>query len=487
VVWYLLAACGGSGVGHSVPTADTEPPVETGATAQGSTVVGSSDTATARPRPTNILLVVADDLGTDKVGVYGEHPLAPPTPQLDAFAREGLLFRNAWSNPSCSPTRAALLTGRHARRTGVGRVVDAYDSGAYALPSREILIPELLALAPDAWTTSFVGKWHLAAWEAPAVARNPLDQGFQRALSHVSNIDQSSDRSRVESYYDWEVAEDGVLAWHTEYLTTWQVDQTIAQVQSLPEPWFVELALTAPHTPLNSPPESLYTQPFTPPGDTQAERYHVVVEALDTELGRLFSVIDRSDTLVLFVSDNGTPDHAILAPLDPAHGKLSLFQGGIHVPMWAVGPQVRTPGAETAALVEAVDVFATVAEVAGVPLGALVDETGQAVPIDGRSILPILDDPAASVHDVVYAEDFYPLGLGSAPEGSGRAVRNARFKLLADDITGQEALYDLAGRVDDGPNLLLAGPLSPDAQAGYDALRAALDDIRATVVPQTEP
>ena len=94
------------------------------------------------PRPTNVLVVVLDDVGTDKVSSYAEVPNAPATPRIDALGRQGVRFRNAYAYPVCSPTRAAILTGRYARRDGMGAIVRW--QGKWELPLSEVLLPELL-------------------------------------------------------------------------------------------------------------------------------------------------------------------------------------------------------------------------------------------------------------------------------------------------------------------------------------------------------
>ncbi|MHC5212536.1 MAG: sulfatase-like hydrolase/transferase, partial [Planctomycetota bacterium] len=109
----------------------------------------------------NVLIVVADDLGVDMVGAYGEGSDPPPTPVIDSLASQGVLFRNAWSNPVCSPTRAALLTGRPAFRNGIGYIVDASPNNL-ALPYAEVTLPEMLALGTGGnYRSGAFGKWHL--------------------------------------------------------------------------------------------------------------------------------------------------------------------------------------------------------------------------------------------------------------------------------------------------------------------------------------
>lgn len=188
------------------------------------------------------------------------------------------------------------------------------------------------------------------------------------------------------------------------------------------------------------------------------------------------AVVDKTDTLTIVTSDNGTPEHAILPPLDPEQGKLSMFEGGINVPFFAVGPQV-VPGTESTALVHLVDVLPTVAELAGVDPNALLRNDGTTNVVDGRSLLPVFADPDAPFRDVVYTEWFAPNGFAPALLLDERAVRDERYKLTW-GLEAGEALFDLEGRTDDGPNLLL-GTLTREQQAAYDRLSLALADFES--------
>jgi len=106
----------------------------------------------AAQMPPNVLIVLSDDQGVDQVGAYGVNPDAPPTPNIDSLAAQGVLFRQAWSAPTCSPSRASLLTGRHSQRTGFGGVNKLTHEEELSLD--EITIAEMLVDAPVPWTTS---------------------------------------------------------------------------------------------------------------------------------------------------------------------------------------------------------------------------------------------------------------------------------------------------------------------------------------------
>ena len=139
---------------------------------------GSSSGDAPQPPPGNVLVIVADDVGVDKIYAYGEHPDAPPTPNIDQLAAQGVLFRRAYAQPWCSPSRACVLTGRYGFSTGVGNPVNQNvpESG---LPLSEITIPELLdAGVPAGIATAAIGKWHLASLASGDVL-HPNEQGFE--------------------------------------------------------------------------------------------------------------------------------------------------------------------------------------------------------------------------------------------------------------------------------------------------------------------
>jgi arylsulfatase A-like enzyme len=410
-------------------------------------------------RPDNVLVVLLDDVGLDKVGFADEHPRPPPTPVIDAFAAESLHFRNAWAHPTCSPSRAALLTGRSPRRYGIGHALGTDDR--WELPLAEITLPELLRDAPDAWSNAMFGKWHLSTGISPGAHDHPNQQGFDHFQGSIGNLG---------SYLRWQRTVDGVVAPVDTYPSTDTVDAAIHHLETLPEPWFVYVAFNAAHTPFHVPPAHLHDQPVgpdsPPPGKLAA-----MVQAMDTELGRLLAAVEpaRDHTTVFVIGDNGTTGDAVLHPADPSLAKLTLAEGGVNVPFLVRSSRVTSPGGESPALVHLVDVFATVADLAGVAPPA---------PIDGLSLLPQLADPSAPLRSVVYTDRFGPPG---APpyRYSERAVRNATHKLL------RAAAVDRLHRVDDrgveGPRLDLA-LLTPDEQATYDELRTELDRLERELV-----
>ena len=201
----------------------------------------------------NLLLIVADDLGVDYVGAYGEGTNPPPTPNIDGLASSGVLFRNAWANPSCSPTRANVLTGRYPFRTLVGRWIGhwANPQNIGLLHPTEWTIPEVLDAADSGYAHAMVGKWHLhdATW----------DPDVPRTIGGFSHFAGSLE-GQIGSYTNWNRVVNGVSASTTAYCTTQNTDDALNWIQAQTGPWLCVLTYQAPHIPYHAPPAHLHTQ-----------------------------------------------------------------------------------------------------------------------------------------------------------------------------------------------------------------------------------
>ncbi len=367
------------------------------------------------PRP-NVLLLVADDLGTDHVGCYGEGADPPPTPVLDALAAQGVRFTSAWGYPACSPTRAVLQSGRYGFRTGVGSSVFESSAGANGpLPLAETTIPEMLDRGHSGYLHAALGKWHIGT-SAVGGDLAPNAAGYLHYGGAPSNL------YAPDTYFAFRKVVNGVPVQVARYATTDEVDGALWLATHVPEPWFLQVAFHAPHEPFHAPPPHLHTQDLSgagPPALDPRPYYRASVEALDREIGRLLAglgdVAER--TVVVFVADNGTPREVVVPPHAPDHAKLTLFEGGVRVPMIVAGPPVAQPGATCDALVHVADVFATVAELAGVDLASpAVIPPG--VSLDSLSLVPHLADPSApSQRTHLFAEYFVPNGAGLPPGG----------------------------------------------------------------------
>jgi arylsulfatase A-like enzyme len=325
----------------------------------------SKPTAQTRIRPPNIVLVVMDDVGVDKVAAYGEGPagvVAPCTPNLDALAASGVLFRNAWTNAVCSPTRAQILTGRHSFRTGIGVGIhpDGRDLGLNV--EKELTIPEALL----GYDTSAVGKWHLMS-PKNGTKNHPLEAGFAWFSGSLFNlreamaVDPDCGGQPLMGYTNWIKYEDPgsgelVPSCWSEYAITDNVNDAILRAQTMQEPWFLYVALHGAHSPYEAPPSSLCAQPGTcaqpycPSASANlVEVESAIVEALDKEFGRMMTGIQAVDPapFVFVIGDNGTPGDVSGGQsgscYDPERGKASPYESGVRVPLLVSGPGVE-PG-----------------------------------------------------------------------------------------------------------------------------------------------
>ncbi len=411
----------------------------------------------------NLLLIVADDLGVDYVGAYGEGTAPPPTPHIDALANRGVLFRNAWANPSCSPTRACILTGRYPFRTLVGRWIGhwANPQNIGLLQHSEWTIPEVLDRAGSPYSHAMVGKWHLHD--------STHDPDIPRTVGGFSHFAGSLE-GQIGSYTNWNRVVNGVSASTTAYCTTQNTDDALSWIQAQSGPWVCVLTYQAPHIPYHAPPAHLHTQSLPPgspsSGHNPANRpwYKAMVESLDTEMGRLFTQLGQSvidDTNILFIGDNGSVQQQAVAPFDPSRAKGTPYEGGINVPLIVAGPSVVSGGREVEALACSVDLFATALELCGA-MSALPDY----VVHDSVSLVPYLSDPAQSpLRDFAFSEQFTGT-LWPSPNQNGYAiVRDERYKLIHRYSGGSHELFDLLVDPWEINNLFSGGLTQPQTQA----------------------
>jgi arylsulfatase B len=378
-----------------------------------------------------VLVVLLDDVGVDQLASYGATDAAP-TPTLDCLCQRGVRFSRAWGAPLCSPGRAALMTGRQADKTGIG-----YNLGRrHELPLSEVTLGEVLQASGR--RTALLGKWHLSSWSGEQGMEGPRLQGFEVFRGTLANLDVAAQQGerRGDFWGYWRVV-DGQARWTERYATTVTVDDALDFISETPEPWGMVLALHAPHEPLHEPPRRLLSAPL-PREPSRPELYRAMLEAADTELGRLLRSMDPevlAQTLVVVASDNGTSPEGTLQARDD-RVKRTLFEGGIHVPLLFAGPGAQE-GGTSEALVHLVDVLPTVA--------ALVGEEVPAV-LDGVSLVPQLQDPLARGPPHVSTQ-WNP--HFEAPE---LAVRDDRYKLVRDPQG--DRLYDLWWSPDERQDLL---------------------------------
>ncbi len=440
--------------------------------------------------PPNFLVVILDDVGVDMVGAYQEGTGVERTPTLDSLARSGVRFTRAYSSPVCSPTRACVMTGRYGFRTGIGTVEEL---GGHDLPLDEVTIPEALDATGRGYSHAAIGKWHLSS-DLEAGSTAPNEAGFHHFAGALHN---------VVDYYDWDKTIDGEVVHTDGYITTDNADSAIEWIASRAGPWCCYLAFNAAHTGWSGgrlyqdPPPDLTTYDDEPgrPLPPMQRRYLAILEALDLELGRVLESLPpdvRERTTVLVLGDNGTPGQVTQRPFPMTHGKGTIHEGGIRVPLVVSGYGVAHPGV-CDALVHSVDLFATVADLAGLDARELQALLPSGRTLDSVSLVPYLSDPAhASIRRTAFAEWFTP---NHDPETSdrilaNRAIRDPRYKLIRHEAAvpgcdGKpfvvEELFDLAADPYEQDDLLHGlRPLSATERARLEALRTELDRLLAS-------
>lgn len=416
----------------------------------------SAPPATAPPDAPNVLIILADDLGVDRLGAYGDS--AAHTPVLDALAGKGALFTQAYAESVCSPTRAALLTGTYPHRFGISNAVD--HAGTEPEDMLPLDAPSLAQQLPDDYRAEAVGKWHLA--NKSVGLTHPLLMGFDHhtgTAGNPANVFQ----------FAWTV--NGALSSPgggiNGYVLSYTVDRALQRLAAVDdEPFVMYLALHAPHKPLHPVPGALHSYPT--PLETDVLMYRAYVEAMDAEIGRLLEAVDFDTTYVIFLGDNGTIPEAIDPELAPEQSKGFVYEGGIHVPWIVVGPGVR-PGVRTG-LTHVVDVAPTVVELVG----------GDAsVFPDGRSFVDALfEDRAAGRESAYFRRVSEPLGREED------ALRSGRWKLVRDIVQGTEQLFDLSvdpgelsDRAAEHPNVVAR------LRADAEVLRGAAPGVSALSPP----
>ena len=406
-------------------------------------------------RPSFVILL-ADDLGVDGVGYTGAHPDPPPTPHIDQLAQESVVFTRAYVNPLCSPTRAMLLTGLDVWRTKIGVNVKHTGGGGLDLDTTTIMD----VLGPE-YRKVMLGKWHLSTNEDL-----PLDPPTGLGFDHFAGTWRNL--SVPQTYWRWWKLAAGVESPSDNYATTDNVDDAIEELQSGTQPLFLLVSLNAPHAPWHQPPSHLsgLADSQSPP-----DLYKVMVEAMDTEIGRLLSALDQSSyadsTFVMFLGDNGTPAEAVRPPTRPDRVKGSLYEGGIHVPWLVRGPGVEPR--EVSDLIQGTDLFATVAELAQVD-ASTPDSISFARALRG--------EPGLREH--AYLEAFGPW-YAQPPNFWRRAAVGERWKLIEIRLSPDEPyreLYDLWSDPLELRDALELGPgaLTGDARRAYALLSARLHE-----------
>ena len=440
------------------------------------------------PRPPNIVLIVADDLGYNDIslnggGVAGD---AVPTPHINSIAHNGINFSNGHAgNATCSPSRAAMMTGRYPTRFGFEftsvpmsfsrNIAEFKSKGLHpviyhadreaqmpafesqGVPTSEIMLPKLLKQAD--YHSIHIGKWHMGE----NASMGPNAHGFDETLGFLQGgmmFLEADDPNVVNAQQDfdpidqflWAAAPFGVSYNNGEafkpatYVTDYFTDEALQAIKANKDrPFFMYLAYNAPHTPLQATREDYDALPQIK--DHTRRVYAAMIRNLDRNIGRVLAELKAQgldqNTLVIFTSDNGGAHYIGLDDLNkPYRGwKATFFEGGTRVPFFMQLPGVIAPGSQFTAPVSHFDIFATSAALAGVQPPA--DRV-----IDGVNLIPFArGEQGGRPHEQMFWRS-----------GAYQVARSGDWKLQVNETQDKVWLFNLQDDPTEQHNLVDAEP-----------------------------
>ena len=371
-----------------------------------------------KQRPPNVIVILTDDQGSVDAGCYGARDLH--TPHIDALAARGVRFTQFYAAaPVCSPSRAALMTGRYPLRCGVTGNAASQRGGEGGLPARETTMAQMFKAA--GYATAHIGKWHLGY--TPAML--PTARGFDSSFGHMGGcIDNWS------HFFYWsgpnvhDLHRDGQEVYEPGHFFP---DLMVAEAARFlkanrDRPFFLYFAINLPHYPYQPDPKWLVRYQDLP---NPRQLYAAFLSTMDERIGALLKTVDdlglRERTILVFQSDNGhsTEERAFFGggSAGPYRGaKFSLFEGGIRLPAIVAWPGHLPEGAVRSQVAHGCDWLPTLAEFCGVKV--LNPE------IDGKSLVGVLRSAdASSPHQVLHWQ------VGTGPQAQW-AVRRGPWKLI---------------------------------------------------------
>lgn len=336
--------------------------------------------ACADDRP-NMLVILADDLGYGDLACCGAEDMQ--TPHLDKLFSRGMRFTNFYANcPVCSPTRAALLSGRYQERVGVPGVIRTHAENNWGyLDPKAVLLPAVAGR--HGYHTGIVGKWHLGL-ESP---NTPIERGFDHFHGFLGDMmdDYYNHRRHGNNYMYLNTTEIDPEGHATDLFTEWAIDY-LNDRRMHEQPFLLYLAYNAPHTPIQPPEEWVDKVKARESGITDRRAKLVaLIEHMDDGIGKVLTALETNgqsdNTIVVFTSDNGgqLDVGANNGPL--RDGKQSVYEGGLKVPAAVVWPDRIRPGSVTPFRAMSMDILPTLFAAAGIPIEHN---------IEGRSFLPTL-------------------------------------------------------------------------------------------------
>ena len=400
----------------------------------------TADSGLKEDKP-NIILILADDLGFNDVSYYngGAADGSLLTPHIDSLAKEGVAFLNGYAaSPVCSPSRAAIMTGRYSSRYGfeftpypaqAARIMnllrkdgelatigledvqwDEVGLTVGGLPNEEITIAEMLQ--DNGYYTAHIGKWHLGGFND---GMRPNDQGFDDSLMLNSSLYFPKNHPDIVNAKIDSAVED--MVWASSqyaasfngsepfepggYITDYYTDEAVKVIDNNKDrPFFLYLGHFAPHNPLQSLRKDYEKHSHMENHTLQV--YAGMIEALDRSIGKILSALEKNglteNTLIIFASDNGGAGYIGLDDINkPYRGwKLTHFEGGMHIPFFAKWPAKIKKDMKYNKRIHHTDIFSTI-------LGAANIEPPKEITIDGVNLIPFLtNEKRGEPHEALY-------------------------------------------------------------------------------------
>ena len=446
--------------------------------------IAGSDLKEDKP---NIILILADDLGFNDVSYYngGAADGSLLTPHIDSLAKEGVAFLNGYAaSPVCSPSRAAIMTGRYSSRYGfeftpypaqAARIMnllrkdgelatigledvqwDEVGLTVGGLPNEEITIAEMLQ--DNGYYTAHIGKWHLGGFND---GMRPNDQGFDDSLMLNSSLYLPKNHPDIVNAKIDSTVED--MVWASSqyaasfngsepfrpggYITDYYTDEAVKVIDNNKDrPFFLYLGHFAPHNPLQSLKKDYEKHSHMENHTLQV--YAGMIEALDRSIGKIVSTLEKNglteNTLIIFASDNGGAGYIGLDNINkPYRGwKLTHFEGGMHIPFFAKWPAKIKKNMRYDRRIHHTDIFSTI-------LGAANIEPPKEITIDGVNLIPFLtNEKRGEPHETLYWKN-----------ATYQAIIHDNWKLMRSKYPKEkEYLYNLGKDPYEQNNLALSEP-----------------------------
>ncbi len=410
---------------------------------------------------TNIIYILADDLGYHELGCYGQKDIR--TPHIDRMAAEGMRFAQHYAGTSvCAPSRSVLMTGQHTGHTPSRGNKESDPYGQFQIPNETVTVAELLKEA--GYETALFGKWGLGVENTSG---DPQNQGFDEFFGYYCQVhahnafpeylyhNGNKINLRNEVTYmpedHWTRGFGSYATEKVDYSNDLFADKAIEYLEShKDQPFFLYLPVTMPHNNGEAPEGEKFETPTLQPYEDQnwsyeKKSYASMITRLDDYVGRIMEKLNELDisrnTLVIFTSDNGCAEPQLFDGSAPLRGmKRDLYEGGIRIPMIARWVGTIQPGTVSEHISANWDVLPTFCAVAGISAPSS---------IDGISFLPELKGEKQPQHDYLYWE-FHE-------QGKKQAVRKDHWKAVRLNVFENPdapiELYDLSTDVDESENV----------------------------------